>query len=426
MVSNHLVRNRLDLSVQLIFATSHYLSWVSMFRRGLLLALGALVFAWSGCTKSVASDDSGGSARGGSGSASGNGGSGETAGGGAGTGGSAGTEGGGAGTVGAETCEPTLASIQQAIFAPRCALAGCHTGMAPAASLDLSTATASEASLLGVPAALCEGRTRVVAGDAESSLLYAKVSGLQPSECGDRMPVGSMLMPDAMACIETWIAGLDPEQLPVTPDPSCETCGTSACVDVASDASHCGECGVACPTGASCDQGVCRCPAPQILCDGQCSATCNCDGEVCDGACVDTQTDALHCGDCAKACGAGSSCESGSCTCAKTGVSFSMDVAPILANNCAQGGCHATMAPKEGMSLTSTRAFDSLVGVTAAQCDDGRQRVEPGNVAGSYLIDKLLGVDLCKGTRMPKAGQSLPEDDIETIGAWICNGAPDN
>ena len=105
---------------------------------------------------------------------------------------------------------------------------------------------------------------------------------------------------------------------------------------------------------------------------------------------------------------------------------FESKVRPILANNCAQGGCHATMAPKEGMSLTSTRAFDSLVGVTAAQCDDGRQRVEPGNVAGSYLIDKLLGVDLCKGTRMPKAGQSLPEDDIETIGAWICNGAPDN
>ena len=76
------------------------------------------------------------------------------------------------------------------------------------------------------------------------------------------------------------------------------------------------------------------------------------------------------------------------------------------------------------MSLTSDRAFDALVGVTTAQCDDGRLRVNPGNAASSYLLDKLRGVDLCKGTRMPKAGQGLLDEELETIGAWICrNGA---
>ena len=76
--------------------------------------------------------------------------------------------------------------------------------------------------------------------------------------------------------------------------------------------------------------------------------------------------------------------------------------------------------------MTADRAFAALVDVTAAQGADGRARVQPGDSAGSYLMDKLLGVDLCLGTRMPKAGQSLAAAEIETMGAWICNGAPQN
>jgi hypothetical protein len=51
--------------------------------------------------------------------------------------------------------------------------------------------------------------------------------------------------------------------------------------------------------------------------------------------------------------------------------------------------------------------------------------VLPGNTASSYLVDKLLGVNLCGGTPMPKTG-SIPASDVTLIEAWICNGAPNN
>jgi hypothetical protein len=59
--------------------------------------------------------------------------------------------------------------------------------------------------------------------------------------------------------------------------------------------------------------------------------------------------------------------------------------------------------------------------VQAAQCSDGRLRVLPGQPSESYLMDKLMGTQLCAGKKMV-----LPEADIETIAAWICAGAPDN
>ena len=337
---------------------------------------------------------------------------------------------GGAGHAGvvisAPGCKPELASIQQTVFASGCALAGCHGAMAPAAALDLASLAASQASLLGVSAALCDGTVRVVPGSARESLLYLKLSGEVPADCGEPMPVGGMLDAAALACVKSWIDGLDPMTTPPVTDPACETCGTGACVDTASNARHCGACGVACPAGAGCEQGACRCSGNAILCDGQCSTTCNCAGEICSGACVDTQADARHCGGCGVVCAAGQRCEAGACKCAQPGVSFAKDVAPILASGCAQNGCHGKTAPKEGLALTSDRAFDALVSVNAAQCNDGRKRVTPGNAGASYLIDKLLGVDMCKGSQMPKAGQSLPPSQLETISAWVCNGALKN
>jgi hypothetical protein len=103
-------------------------------------------------------------------------------------------------------------------------------------------------------------------------------------------------------------------------------------------------------------------------------------------------------------------------------VSFAADIEPILAANCAGRGCHGSVAPKEGLNLTRGAAYGRLVGVESGQCQ-GRLLVEPGDPAGSYLMDKLLGVDLCAGTRMPKADSSLPKAQLDAIGAWICAGA---
>jgi hypothetical protein len=41
-------------------------------------------------------------------------------------------------------------------------------------------------------------------------------------------------------------------------------------------------------------------------------------------------------------------------------------------------------------------------------------------------MQKLMGVTLCSGTQMPKAGSSLPQAQLDAIGAWICSGAPKN
>ena len=326
--------------VQPPFAASHY--WVEVLLRcdaAYCLRSERLYFAWNGCTESDAGGaDSGGFRR---------------------TPAAAILEAeaaapmappepaAAAGAPAAAPAQRTSRRFRRQMFGPRCALSAAIPGTVPAATLEPEHRRMSEASLLGVPAALCDGRTRVVAGDSAGSLLYAKLAGQQPAECGERMPVAGMLAVDAMACVEASIAGLDPERDPVMPDPSCETCGTGACVDTASDASHCGRCGLTCPAGASCDQGTCRCPAPQILCEGQCSATCSCDGEiserrVCRHA---NRSAALRrlCHDLRRR----HALRIGQLHLRADRHIVSMDVAPILANNCTQAAATATGHPRK-------------------------------------------------------------------------------
>jgi hypothetical protein len=52
--------------------------------------------------------------------------------------------------------------------------------------------------------------------------------------------------------------------------------------------------------------------------------------------------------------------------------------------------------------------------------------VKPGDPSASYLVDKLLGVDLCSGARMPPQGTPLSDASMATIAAWICQGAANN
>ncbi len=83
------------------------------------------------------------------------------------------------------------------------------------------------------------------------------------------------------------------------------------------------------------------------------------------------------------------------------------------------------MASQDGLDLSVGKAFAGLVNITAKQCNDGRKRVLPGDSAQSYLIDKMMGIDLCFGTKMPKVG-TLPSQQVTTVANWICAGAPNN
>jgi hypothetical protein len=342
---------------------------------------------------------------------------------------------------GDQACTPELEVLRAEIFAPSCALGGCHASADAAGGLDLETADL-EAELVGAPSGTCDGWVRVVPGSPDESLLYTKLGA--PAPCGTVMPPTGELPAAQLECVRTWIENLE--------GISCETCGGDACVDLQTDAQHCGTCDNACPAGVTCSAGSCVCPDGQDLCDGACIDTQsdpqNCGGcgspcapdEVCwmgvcadtcaeltdcDGACVDTQTDSANCGSCGNACDGGSACVMGGCDCAGDGVSFTAEVEPVLVDGCAGVGCHGFPVSAAGLDLRLGQAYANLVGVPSTQCDD-RLLVAPGQPGASYLMDKLQGINLCFGTQMPKADQPLSASDLAAISEWICRGAMDN
>lgn len=127
---------------------------------------------------------------------------------------------------------------------------------------------------------------------------------------------------------------------------------TLACINTATDTSHCGGCDRACPTGphatATCAAGACgvrceagfgdcngraddgcetdlqttadhcgrcgsTCSGGQMCAMGACVTTCPTGQTACGTACVDLATDARHCGMCDRACTTGEACAGGRC-----------------------------------------------------------------------------------------------------------------
>jgi hypothetical protein len=103
-------------------------------------------------------------------------------------------------------------------------------------------------------------------------------------------------------------------------------------------------------------------------------------------------------------------------------------VQPILTANCAGngGGCH----PNSGqLNLDAGSAYAALVNVNAPECgmNPGRKYVAPGQPSASYIMNKVLGTNLCSGVRMPASGPPyLSAAEIQIISDWICEGAPNN
>jgi hypothetical protein len=106
---------------------------------------------------------------------------------------------------------PTLQSIQTAVFTPRCS--GCHTGP-PSSTLpggmDLSSDSASFASLVGVASIEVPSLQRVTAGDPDGSYLVQKLEGT--AAVGLQMPLGLPPLDQAtIDGIRDWItAGANP------------------------------------------------------------------------------------------------------------------------------------------------------------------------------------------------------------------------
>jgi len=100
-------------------------------------------------------------------------------------------------------------------------------------------------------------------------------------------------------------------------------------------------------------------------------------------------------------------------------VSFHRDIQPLLAAHCTGEICH------EASWAGSANAYQMLVNTPTPECCDGRKRVDPVHPDRSYVLEKLRGVDLCAGRRMPLSG-SVTEAQIAEIARWICEGAPND
>lgn len=346
---------------------------------------------------------------------------------------STGTEGG---------CLPNLESIRATIFEPKCTGEKCHEGELAAAALDLMTADLFD-DLLDVPSATCFGWSRIVGEDPQSSILYARVAPVDT--CIPDKPVEhDDLTEDELECVASWIMSIE----------NCERCGGMDCVDNSTSALHCGECQNPCPTGISCVDSVCNCPEMQLACGDSCTDTTmdslhcgecdnDCAGATCDmgtcdclpsqlncGSCVDPMSNNDHCGDCDQPCGLGETCQMGSCECSDIATTLSGDVQPILTANCTANNCHDATGPKKNLNLEAGSTYSNTVNVEAEECNDGRIRVVPGDPDNSYLMQKMLGVEMCSGVQMPQSGgpggKGLTDEEWGIVWAWICQGALDN
>jgi fibronectin type 3 domain-containing protein len=114
-------------------------------------------------------------------------------------------------------------------------------------------------------------------------------------------------------------------------------------------------------------------------------------------------------------------------------VSFLNDIYnPLIASGtatgCAGSGCHASATTANGgLDLSSAAiARTSLVNVTASQCTS-QKFVTPNSSSTSYLVNKLTGVWTCgSGSQMPKGGPFFSASQINTVKAWIDQGALNN
>lgn len=101
-------------------------------------------------------------------------------------------------------------------------------------------------------------------------------------------------------------------------------------------------------------------------------------------------------------------------------VSFSQDISPIFQSSCATSGCHDSGTQESGVNLSS---YDGALNSVGNQYQ--QDVINPGNPDESPLVDKIEPSPQI-GQRMPYQRDPLPQADIDSIRAWIADGAPDN
>jgi hypothetical protein len=101
----------------------------------------------------------------------------------------------------------------------------------------------------------------------------------------------------------------------------------------------------------------------------------------------------------------------------------------IIMARCTGATCHiGATKPGGGLAMNDrASAYKALVGVNAASCR-GEKRVVASNPDKSELVHVLTRTMLgtCNPPQMPEGQPKLPQNEIDTVSAWIKAGAPNN
>ena len=94
--------------------------------------------------------------------------------------------------------------------------------------------------------------------------------------------------------------------------------------------------------------------------------------------------------------------------------------------SCTASACHGEPNPQAELNLSTAELSGSnLIDVLSIQVTT-KARVAPGDVAASYLYDKLTDQNIALGTTpMPQIGFPLCDAKILAVEAWIAEGAPE-
>ncbi len=98
---------------------------------------------------------------------------------------------------------------------------------------------------------------------------------------------------------------------------------------------------------------------------------------------------------------------------AETDVDFRRDIEPLLEQRCAT--CHGLQQQMSGLRLDSRAA--------ALRGGYSGPAIEPGDSAGSKLIQMVAGVGIEKNLIMPMGGERLTAEQVGLLRAWIDRGA---
>lgn len=108
--------------------------------------------------------------------------------------------------------------------------------------------------------------------------------------------------------------------------------------------------------------------------------------------------------------------------------SFAMVQGDVFDQRCTSTTCHAAGSRAGNLSLAASDSYDELVNVepeNSAAHSAGMLRVMPNDPDRSFLLRKLTGeLGPGEGSMMPLGGTPLGQAEIDTIRAWIADGAP--